>query len=49
MIVRNSALEFLLAFVLLFAVVTIVRWVAGPSPVSADRGGDRPAGHPLPR
>lgn len=32
---RNSALEFLLTFVLLFGVVTVVRWVAGPSPVSA--------------
>ncbi|MEU0964875.1 aquaporin [Streptomyces sp. NPDC005917] len=32
---RNSAAECLLAFVLLMAVITIVRWVAGPSPVSA--------------
>jgi len=30
----HSALECLLASVLLFGVVTIVRWVAGPSPIS---------------
>lgn len=34
-ILRNSALEFLLALVLLFGVTTIVRWVIGPSPVSS--------------
>ncbi|MFI9273269.1 MIP/aquaporin family protein [Kitasatospora sp. NPDC052896] len=34
-VARGSASECLLAFVLLFCVVTIVRWVAGPSPVSA--------------
>jgi glycerol uptake facilitator-like aquaporin len=32
---RGSALECLLTSVLLFGVTTIVRWVAGPSPVSA--------------
>ncbi|MFJ1652890.1 MIP/aquaporin family protein [Streptomyces sp. NPDC088337] len=32
---RGSALECLLATALLFGVTTIVRWVAGPSPVSA--------------
>ncbi len=31
----GSALECLLAVVLLFGVTTIVRWVAGPSPISA--------------
>ncbi len=30
----HSALEFLLTFVLLFGVVTIVRWVIGPSAVA---------------
>jgi glycerol uptake facilitator-like aquaporin len=34
-VARCSALEFLLAAVLLFGVATIVRWIAGPSPVSA--------------
>jgi glycerol uptake facilitator-like aquaporin len=34
LVVRNSALEFLLALVLLFGVTGIVRWVVGPSPVS---------------
>jgi glycerol uptake facilitator-like aquaporin len=33
-VARGSALECLLASVLLFGVTTIVRWVAGPSPVS---------------
>lgn len=33
-IAGHSALEGLLALVLLFGVVTIVRWIAGPSPVS---------------
>jgi glycerol uptake facilitator-like aquaporin len=33
-IARNSALEALLTFVLLFAVTTFVRWIIGPSPVS---------------
>jgi Major intrinsic protein len=32
-IIWHSALEFLLTFVLLFGVVTIVRWVIGPSAV----------------
>jgi len=31
---RDSAFELLLTFVLLFGVVTIVRWVIGPSPIS---------------
>jgi glycerol uptake facilitator-like aquaporin len=31
---RDSALEFALTAVLLFGVVTIVRWVIGPSPIS---------------
>ncbi|MFJ2018656.1 hypothetical protein [Streptomyces nodosus] len=31
-IAQRSALELLLTAVLLFGVVTIVRWVAGPSP-----------------
>ncbi|AQW54674.1 MIP/aquaporin family protein [Streptomyces violaceusniger] len=35
LVARNSALECLLAFALLFGVTTIVRWIAGPSPVSA--------------
>ncbi|MFD5383662.1 MIP/aquaporin family protein [Streptomyces sp. NPDC127074] len=34
-VARNSALECLLAFALLLGVTTIVRWIAGPSPVSA--------------
>ncbi|MFE9613971.1 MIP/aquaporin family protein [Streptomyces sp. NPDC006012] len=34
-VARGSALECVLATVLLFGVTTIVRWVAGPSPVSA--------------
>jgi Major intrinsic protein len=33
-IVRDSALELLLTFCMLFGVTTIVRWVIGPSPVS---------------
>jgi glycerol uptake facilitator-like aquaporin len=33
-IFRDSALELLLTFCLLFGVVSIVRWVIGPSPVS---------------
>jgi hypothetical protein len=33
-ILWHSALEFLLTFVLLFGVVTIVRWVIGPSVVA---------------
>ncbi|MER5603217.1 aquaporin [Streptomyces sp. NPDC002265] len=33
-IAGHSALECLLTFVLLFGVTTIVRWVAGPSPIS---------------
>ena len=33
-IVRDSALELLLTFLMLFGVVTIVRWVIGPSPIS---------------
>jgi glycerol uptake facilitator-like aquaporin len=33
-IIRHSALEFLLTFVLLFGVVTFVRWVIGPSAIS---------------
>jgi glycerol uptake facilitator-like aquaporin len=33
-IIWHSALEFLLTFVLLFGVVTIVRWVIGPSAVA---------------
>jgi hypothetical protein len=33
-IIWHSALEFLLTFVLLFSVVTFVRWVIGPSAVS---------------
>jgi glycerol uptake facilitator-like aquaporin len=32
---RDTALELLLTTVLLFGVTTIVRWVAGPSPISA--------------
>ncbi|SCZ16489.1 Major intrinsic protein [Streptomyces sp. 136MFCol5.1] len=34
LIAGHSALECLLTFVLLFGVTTIVRWVAGPSPIS---------------
>lgn len=34
MIAGHSALEGLLTFVLLFGVITVVRWVVGPSPVS---------------
>jgi glycerol uptake facilitator-like aquaporin len=33
-IVRDSALELLLTFCMLFGVTTIVRWVIGPSPIS---------------
>ncbi len=33
-VIGHSALEFLLTFVLLFGVVTIVRWVIGPSAVA---------------
>jgi hypothetical protein len=33
-VVRHSLLELLLALVLFFGVTGIVRWVAGPSPVS---------------
>jgi glycerol uptake facilitator protein/aquaporin Z len=33
-LVRNSGLELLLTFVLMFCVATIVRWVVGPSPIS---------------
>jgi glycerol uptake facilitator-like aquaporin len=33
-ILRDSALEFLLTFCLLFGVTSIVRWVIGPSPIS---------------
>jgi glycerol uptake facilitator-like aquaporin len=33
-LVRDSAFELILTFVLLFGVVTIVRWVIGPSPIS---------------
>jgi hypothetical protein len=33
-VIWHSALEFLLTFVLLFGVVTIVRWVIGPSAVA---------------
>lgn len=33
-LVRDSALELMLTFVLLFGVATIVRWVIGPSPIS---------------
>ncbi|HEX3826556.1 MAG TPA: aquaporin [Sporichthyaceae bacterium] len=39
---RGSALEFLLTGVLLFGVVTIVRWVAGPSSLSAVLPGIHP-------
>jgi hypothetical protein len=31
---RDSAFELILTFVLLFGVVSIVRWVIGPSPIS---------------
>jgi len=31
---RDSAIEFILTSILLFGVVTIVRWVIGPSPIS---------------
>ncbi|MGB6691293.1 MAG: aquaporin [Terracidiphilus sp.] len=31
---RDSAIELILTFILLFGVVTIVRWVIGPSPIS---------------
>ena len=34
MIAGHSALEGLLTFMLLFGVITVVRWVVGPSPVS---------------
>ena len=33
-ILRDSALELFLTFLMLFGVVTIVRWVIGPSPIS---------------
>ena len=33
-ILRDSALELLLTFLMLFGVVSIVRWVIGPSPIS---------------
>jgi glycerol uptake facilitator-like aquaporin len=33
-IVRDSALELLLTFLMLFGVISIVRWVIGPSPIS---------------
>ncbi|MFF3565403.1 MIP/aquaporin family protein [Streptomyces sp. NPDC002574] len=33
-VAEHSGLECLLAFILLFGVVTIVRWAAGPSPIS---------------
>jgi glycerol uptake facilitator-like aquaporin len=35
-VTRGSALECLLTTVLLFGVTTIVRWVTGPSPISAE-------------
>jgi len=31
---RDSALELLLTFLMLFGVTSIVRWVIGPSPIS---------------
>ena len=31
---RDSAIELILTFILLFGVTTIVRWVIGPSPIS---------------
>ena len=31
---RDSAIELILTSILLFGVVTIVRWVIGPSPIS---------------
>ena len=33
-ILRDSALELFLTFLMLFGVITIVRWVIGPSPIS---------------
>ena len=33
-ILRDSALEMLLTFLMLFGVTSIVRWVIGPSPIS---------------
>src|SRR3984957_504077 len=33
-ILRDSALELLLTFLMLFGVTSIVRWVIGPSPIS---------------
>ena len=33
---RDSAIELILTFILLFGVTTIVRWVIGPSPISRD-------------
>src|ERR1700730_3810370 len=33
-LVRDSALELLLTFLMLFGVTSIVRWVIGPSPIS---------------
>src|SRR6201993_1376999 len=33
-ILRDSALELFLTFLMLFGVVSIVRWVIGPSPIS---------------
>jgi glycerol uptake facilitator-like aquaporin len=33
-ILRDSALELLLTFLMLFGVISIVRWVIGPSPIS---------------
>ena len=31
---RDSAIELILTFILLFGVTTIARWVIGPSPIS---------------
>jgi hypothetical protein len=33
-ILRDSTLELLLTFLMLFGVISIVRWVIGPSPIS---------------
>lgn len=38
-IVRDSAVELLLTFLMLFGVISIVRWVIGPSPISQMMGG----------
>jgi glycerol uptake facilitator-like aquaporin len=33
-VIRDSALELFLTFLMLFGVITIVRWIIGPSPIS---------------